>query len=116
MLLALLAMAAGLTAGAGHRDETAAEQRVLGDMPDGEGTRMALFGGALRAGFHGFHGGSLLIYEIISDWPRNASRKTNANLPRDSFRCLKPTPTITYNGELWQLAELLPGIGTARRC
>src|SRR5208337_4330291 len=51
MLLALLAMATGLAAGAPHRDETATEQRVVGDMLDGEGARMALFGGVLRAGF-----------------------------------------------------------------
>jgi hypothetical protein len=47
MLLALLAMAAGLPAGAGHRDETATEQRVVGNMLDGAGARMALFGRAL---------------------------------------------------------------------
>jgi hypothetical protein len=62
MLLALLAMATGLATGARHRDETATEQRVLGDMLDGAGAGMALFGGALGAGLHGFHGGSFLIY------------------------------------------------------
>ena len=51
MLLALLAMAAGLAAGAGHRDKAATEQRVVGDLLDGAGSRMALFGRALRAGF-----------------------------------------------------------------
>src|SRR5271157_1750434 len=61
MLLTLLAMAAALAARASHRDETATEQRVVGDMLDCAGARMALFGRALRAGFHGFHGGSFLI-------------------------------------------------------
>jgi hypothetical protein len=84
MLLALLAMAAGLATGAGHRDETAAEQRVIGDMLDGAGAGMPLFGGSLRSGFYGFHGGPFLIVVIISDSVEKASGKTNANLPQPS--------------------------------
>src|SRR5271157_1857196 len=64
MLRTLLAMAASLAADAGHRDETATEQWVVGDLLDGAGARMSLFGRALRAGFHGLHGlhgGSFLI-------------------------------------------------------
>jgi hypothetical protein len=110
MLLTMLAMAAGLAARPPHRDETATEQRVLGDMLDCAGARMSLFGRALRAGFHGFHGGSSLIYKIISDSPRKTSGKTNANLPQVSFRHSKARPRITYGREHCKLAELLPAL------
>jgi hypothetical protein len=49
MLLALLAMAAGLATGAGHRDETAAKQWIVGNTLDGTRARMAFLGRALRS-------------------------------------------------------------------
>jgi hypothetical protein len=53
MFLSALAMTAGLAAGAGHGDETAAEQWIFGDVLDGAGAGVALLARALRPGFHG---------------------------------------------------------------
>jgi hypothetical protein len=60
----LLAMTAGFATGAGHGDQTAAEQWAVGDMLYGNGAGMSLPGRALGSGFHG---GACLIYETISD-------------------------------------------------
>ena len=81
MLVALLAAATGLSAGAGHFDEAAAEQGLLGQAFDSAGAGVPFFGRALERDGIAVASGRLIYYNI-SEGNGGPSEFSNANLLR----------------------------------
>ena len=113
MLLALLTTAVFLPAGSLHVDETAAEQRLIGDTLDRLRAGVAFLRRALRAAgtpvvyVETWRGSPYLIYIIITDIEVRSKRLSNANLPSAHEEPITPDENSTYGVRPGVLAELL---------